>query len=99
FLDNVKARGDQLTDALRELQQLDQAMVHVRGRGLMVATEFDSAARAQAVVDHCLRENRVILMTAGTTGRTIRWSPPLIVTSSEIDEGLSAFSAAIRATG
>lgn len=99
FLDNVKARGDQLTDALRELQQLDQAMVHVRGRGLMVATEFDSAARAQAIVDHCLRENRVILMTAGTTGRTIRWSPPLIVTSSEIDEALSAFSAAIRATG
>ncbi len=99
FLDNVKARGDQLTDALRELQQLDQAMVHVRGRGLMVATEFDSAARAQAIVDHCLRENRVILMTAGTTGRTIRWSPPLIVTSSEVDEALSAFSAAIRATG
>ncbi len=99
FLDNVKARGDQLADALRELQQLDQAMIHVRGRGLMVATEFDSAERAQAVVDHCLRENRVILMTAGTTGRTIRWSPPLIVTSSEVDEALSAFSAAIRATG
>lgn len=99
FLDNVKARGDQLIDALRELQQLDEAMVHVRGRGLMVATEFDSADRAQAIVDHCLRESNVILMTAGTVGRTIRWSPPLIVTSSEVDEALAAFSTAIRATG
>ncbi len=98
FLDNVKARGDQLTDALRELQQLDQAMVHVRGRGLMVATEFDSAERAQAIVDHCLRESKVILMTAGTVGKTIRWSPPLIVTSGEVDEAVAAFSAAIRAT-
>ena len=99
FLDNVKARGDQLIDALRDMQQLDQALLHVRGRGLMVATEFDSAERAKAVVDHCFREHNVILMIAGTYKRTIRWSPPLIVTSAEIDEATSAFSAAIRATG
>lgn len=98
FLDNVKSRGDQLIDALRELQQLDQALLHVRGRGLMIATEFDTPDRAQAVVDHCLRENRVILMTAGTRNRTIRWSPPLIVTSDDIDQAVSAFSSAIRAT-
>ncbi|MFT6293705.1 MAG: 4-aminobutyrate aminotransferase-like enzyme [Ilumatobacter sp.] len=98
FLDNVKSRGDQLIDALRELQQLDQALLHVRGRGLMIATEFDTPDRAQAVVDHCLRESRVILMTAGTRNRTIRWSPPLIVTSSDIDQAVSAFSSAIRAT-
>lgn len=99
FLENVRARGDQLTDALRQMQQLDQAMVHVRGRGLMVATEFDSAERARAVVEHCLRESNVILMTAGTVGKTIRWSPPLIVSAAEVDEAIAAFSAAIRATG
>jgi 4-aminobutyrate aminotransferase len=64
----------------------------------MIATEFDTPDRAQAVVDHCLRESRVILMTAGTRNRTIRWSPPLIVTSSDIDQAVSAFSSAIRAT-
>ena len=99
FLDNVKARGDQLIDALREMQQLDQALLHVRGRGLMVATEFDTAERAQAIVDHCLREHNVILMIAGTFRRVIRWSPPLIVTQAEVDEAVSAFSSAIRATG
>ena len=99
FLDNVKARGDQLIDALRDMQQLDQALLHVRGRGLMVATEFDSPERAQAVVDHCFHKHNVILMIAGTFRRTIRWSPPLIVTQAEVDEAVSAFSSAIRATG
>ncbi len=99
FLDNVKARGEQLIDALRDMQQLDPALRYVRGRGLMVATEFDSPDRAAAVVEHCLREHRVILMTAGTRNRTIRWTPPLVVTAAEITEAVRAFESAIRATG
>jgi 4-aminobutyrate aminotransferase len=99
FLDNVHARGNQLIDELREMQQIDQSMRYVRGRGLMVATEFDTADRADAVVQHCLRESRVILMTAGTRNRTIRWMPPLIVTSDEVNEATKAFASAIRATG
>ena len=98
FLDNVRARGVQLIDALRDLQQLDPALLHVRGRGLMVATEFDTHERAQAVIEHCLREGRLILMSAGTRNRTVRWSPPLIVSSDEIGTAVSAFAAAIRAT-
>lgn len=99
FLDNVRSRGNQLMDALLNLQQLDQALLHVRGRGLMVATEFATPERAKAVVEHCQRENRVLLMLAGTYRRTIRWSPPLIVSQSDVDEAVSAFAAAIRATG
>ena len=99
FLDNVHARGTQLIDELREMQQLDQALMYVRGRGLMVATEFDTPERAEAVVAHCLREHRLILMLAGTRNRTIRWMPPLVVTSDEVNEATHAFAAAIRATG
>jgi 4-aminobutyrate aminotransferase len=99
FLDNVHARGTQLIDELREMQQLDQALMYVRGRGLMVATEFDTAERAEAVVAHCLREHRLILMLAGTRNRTVRWMPPLVVTSAEVNEATNAFAAAIRATG
>lgn len=98
FLDNVRARGNQLMDSLRDLQQLDDALLHVRGRGLMVAVEFDSADRAAAIVEHCLHESHVILMSAGTRKRTIRWMPPLIVTADEISEAVDAFAAAIRAT-
>lgn len=96
FLDNVVARGTQLTDALRNLQQLDNELLYVRGRGLMVATEFDSADRADAIVKHCLRAHNVILMTAGTRHRTIRWMPPLIVSSKQIATAVAAFTDAIR---
>ncbi|MGI9644407.1 MAG: aspartate aminotransferase family protein [Ilumatobacteraceae bacterium] len=98
FLDNVNSRGTQLMDGLRDLQQLDEALRHVRGRGLMVATEFDSAERPAAIVEHCLKESNVILMTAGTRRRTIRWIPPLIVAADEVSEALAAFEAAMRAT-
>jgi 4-aminobutyrate aminotransferase len=98
FLDNVEDRGTQLIDALRDLQQLDDALRHVRGRGLMIATEFDSADRAAAIVEHCLLERRVILMTAGTRNRTIRWMPPLVVSADEVSEAVDAFESAIRAT-
>lgn len=99
FLDAVDARGTQLIDGLRDLQQIDPSLRHVRGRGLMVATEFDSADRTAAVVAHCLDVGHLILMPAGTRRRTIRWMPPLVVSSDEISEALAAFSAAIRATG
>ena len=99
FLDHVHARGEQLIDDLLQMQQLDMALRYVRGRGLMVATEFDTPERAEAVVAHCLSERRVILMTAGTRNRTVRWMPPLIVTSDEVHEATQAFAAAIRATG
>ena len=99
FLDNVHARGNQLIDALREMQQLDESLRYVRGRGLMVATEFDSEQRARDIVEYCLSERRVILMTAGTRNRTIRWMPPLVVTSKEVNEAVQAFEAASRATG
>jgi 4-aminobutyrate aminotransferase len=65
----------------------------------MVATEFDSPERAEAVVHHCLREHRVILMLAGTRNRTIRWMPPLVVTADEVTEAVQAFASAVRATG
>lgn len=98
FLDNVHSRGTQLIDGLRDLQQLDDGLRHVRGRGLMVATEFDTSERAVSIVEHCLKENQLILMTAGTRNRTIRWMPPLVVTADEIRDALGAFAAAIRAT-
>jgi 4-aminobutyrate aminotransferase len=96
FLENVRARGQQLTNALRELNDPD--IRQVRGPGLMVATSFADAARVPAVIQHCLHEGRLILMSAGTYGKVIRWMPPLVVTASEIDEAVHVFGAALKAT-
>ncbi|HWM19253.1 MAG TPA: aminotransferase class III-fold pyridoxal phosphate-dependent enzyme [Ilumatobacteraceae bacterium] len=98
FLDNVRARGEQLSDALCELQSQHPDLLQIRGPGLMVASTFADPARVPAIIGHCLREGRVILMNAGTYGRDIRWMPPLVVNSDEIDEAVQAFASALKAT-
>lgn len=98
FLDNVRARGSQLRDALSELKELEPGLRQVRGPGLMVATSFDEATRVPLLLEHCLRQGRLILMSGGTHGNVIRWMPPLVVTADEIDEATKIFAGALKAT-
>jgi 4-aminobutyrate aminotransferase len=98
FLDNVLARGEQLQAGLRDLQRHDGGIAQVRGLGLMVATELTDAGRVAAVQRHALDEGKVILMNAGTYGRTLRWMPPLVISETEVDQALAAFGAALKAT-
>jgi 4-aminobutyrate aminotransferase len=97
FLDNVRSRGNQLRDALSELKEHFPVLRQVRGPGLMVGASFEDAAIVRPVLEHCLREGRVILMNAGTDGNIVRWMPPLIVTAGEIDEAVGAFANALKA--
>ncbi len=97
FLDNVRSRGTQLRDALSELKEHHPVLRQVRGPGLMVAASFEDASVVPGVLDHCLREGGVILMSAGTDGNIVRWMPPLIVTAAEIDEAVGAFANALKA--
>ena len=98
FMEHVQARGEQLRSGLRKLAEKHPVIVQVRGPGLMVATQFDDAARVSAVITHCLRHGKVILMNAGTYGNVIRWMPPLVTTEAEIDHALAVFEAALDAT-
>ena len=98
FLDNVRARGSQLRDALSEFKEHEPGLRQVRGPGLMVAASFEDAARVPALLDHCLRDGRLILMSAGTNNNAIRWMPPLVVTADEIDEATKIFADALKAT-
>ena len=98
FLANVNARGRQLMDGLREFQRHDDGITQVRGLGLMVGTEFTDPARVATIQRHCLEEGRMIVMNAGTYSTTLRWMPPLVVNEHEIEIGLAAFGAAVKAT-
>ena len=95
FLEQVDARGRQLADGLRHLSERHEAIVQVRALGLMVAAQFDTAARTSAIVSHCLREAKLITMTAGAAGTTLRFMPPLTVTAEEIDLALDALEKAL----
>ena len=98
FMENVNERGEQLQRGLREIQAEDPGITQVRGLGLMIGTDFNDPARVAAVQSRCLSEGHLIVMSAGTYGRTLRWMPPLIVNEREIDLALAAFGGAVKAT-
>lgn len=95
FMGHVNDRGHQLADGLRRLQHQHASIRHVRALGLMIAAEFDTAARTSAIVSHCLREGKLITMTAGAAGTTLRFMPPLTVSDDEIDLALTALEKAL----
>lgn len=105
FLDEVRARGEQLRAGLREVAAEHPVIADVRGPGLMVAAEFrdhatgrPDAARAAGVIAHCREHSNLLLMNAGTWGNVIRFMPPLVVTEAEMDEAIAAVADAVAAT-
>ena len=105
FLDNVNARGDQLSAELRKVAAGHAVIADVRGPGLMVGVEFrdpvsgqPDPARCAAVIAHARSEAKVLLMNAGTWGNIVRFMPPLVIDEDELTLVTDAFSAAVAAT-
>jgi 4-aminobutyrate aminotransferase len=95
LVEKAADRGEQLVTNLRELQAKYPIVGDVRGRGLMVTTEFGDAAITKAVQNRCLEQN-LLLLTCGTYENVIRWIPPLIVTQAQIDEAVQIFKEALE---
>jgi 4-aminobutyrate aminotransferase len=101
---NSARMGDLLMAGLGRLQEEHPEIGDVRGRGLMVASEFTTpdgqpwGKRAQAVAKAAYRQN-LMLLTAGAYGNVIRWIPPLVVDEEQIQEALAIFAAALNETG
>jgi 4-aminobutyrate aminotransferase len=98
FLDNVRARGDQLVAGLDRLARAHTGTFAVRGLGLMVGCAFADPARAGAVVAHCRDAGHLLLMTCGTDNEVVRFMPPLVVGEAEVARALDVFAAALAAT-
>lgn len=99
---NAAVMGDRLMQGLRDLQSEYPRVGDVRGRGLMVGTEFTNDGRPAAeiaakVQQACIQRN-LLLLTCGTYGNVIRWIPPLVVNSDQIDAALEVFNEALAAS-
>ena len=93
LMDNAKARGDELLAGLRTLQgRFPSAIRDVRGIGLMIGVEFDTAERAEAVQWGCFQRGLLVLEAGHTV---VRVSPPLILTAEEAAVGLEIFGEAV----
>ena len=100
----MRTRATQLRAGLDDLATRHDAIAEHHGLGLMIGTEIVDAdarpdpVRTAAVLSHMLVESRVVVMSCGPFGSTIRWIPPLVVTANQVDEALAAFDAALTAT-
>ncbi|MBA7690479.1 Acetylornithine aminotransferase [subsurface metagenome] len=81
---NARRVGQYLVKGLKSLQEKYDFITEVRGRGLLVAIEFD-AEIAQDVLMSCLDKG---LLVNRLKPNTIRLIPPLIIGNNEVDEAL-----------
>ena len=101
MVENARVRGEQLMTGLRHLQEEFPAIGDVRGLGVMIGAEFRTddrkpdKATAKAVVHACL-DRKLMLLTCGPWDNTIRWIPPLVVKSEQIDQGLQIFRSTLE---
>ena len=102
MLENAQERGIQLVTGLRKYQEEYPEIGDVRGLGLMIGTEFivdgraDKAKQLVKEVIHSAEEKGLLLLSCGTYDNTLRWIPPLNVTSEQINEGLRIFGESLR---
>jgi len=88
---HVRTVGEHLASGLAELKQRFTFVSDVRGRGLLAAMEFKSDIAA-AVVAACLDGG---LLVNKLKANALRFMPPLIISSSQVDEALDILGKAL----
>ena len=79
--------GNYFLAQLRTLAQRHSAIIDVRGRGLMIAAEVNSADLAKLVVAEMLKRRIVINCTSDTV---LRFLPPYILHRNHVDTAIRA---------
>ncbi len=79
--------GDYFQQQLRTLAGRHEAIVDVRGKGLMLAAELDSAELAKLVVAEMLKRRILINCTSDTV---LRFLPPFILEREHVDTAIAA---------
>ncbi|MBB5911456.1 4-aminobutyrate aminotransferase [Nocardia transvalensis] len=98
LVDNAAERGRQLLAGARS--RATKAVGDVRGLGLLVGTEFTTAAgepdtATAAAAQRKAHEKGLLLLTCGAYSNVVRMIPPLIVTADQVDEALGIWSSVL----
>lgn len=91
FLDEVAFKGNYLKDGLKKIS--DKRILEVRGKGLMVGVEMESPEVAKDIYNRMFKKG-FILNVAG--GKVLRFVPPLIITTEQIDSMLVALQETLQ---
>ncbi|MDE1724727.1 MAG: aminotransferase class III-fold pyridoxal phosphate-dependent enzyme [Thaumarchaeota archaeon] len=84
LLENATKMGNTLRKGLSEMVG-KKGIVDVRGLGLMIGVEFDTAHRRDKKLSDLFKQG---LLTLGAGQKSMRIIPPLIITKEQIHQGL-----------
>jgi acetylornithine/N-succinyldiaminopimelate aminotransferase len=87
LLDHVVEIGEYFQAQLHKLAERHHSIIDVRGRGLMIAAELNSADLAKHAVTAMLKEHVVINQTSDTV---LRFLPPYIFERAHVDTTIAA---------
>ena len=87
LLDHVTEVGTYFRKKLEQLATRHAAIVDVRGLGLMLAIELDSADLAKTVLSEMMERHILINRTSETV---LRFLPPYILQREHVDHGIAA---------
>ena len=88
----VKRVGNYFVTKLESLKQQFDFITDVRGRGLLIALEFNQEI-AERLLMACLSRG---LLVNGVKPDAVRFMPPLIVTEKEVDKAIAILTDALK---
>lgn len=106
LIDNAANVGKLFLEGLREIQEKCESIGEVRGKGLMIGVEMveDKKSRAPApniakAVARRFKENGVLVQPGGAHNNVLRFTPPLVITKSQVNDVLRAAGKSFLAGG
>jgi len=94
LIKNAETQGKHLLNGLEELsQKYPDKIFNARGRGLMCAFDLPTPEKRDELKNKMYSNGMIIL---GCGKSTIRFRPPLIITSGEIDKALEIIEKTLR---
>ncbi|MDH5294859.1 MAG: aminotransferase class III-fold pyridoxal phosphate-dependent enzyme, partial [Acidimicrobiia bacterium] len=91
MIDNAREMGDRFQALLEGIG--GDAIVDVRGRGLMIAIELHAEAGGARRYTEALKDRGILCKETHTN--TIRFAPPLVITADQVDWAASEIAAVV----
>jgi len=106
LLENSAKVGNYMMKRLKEMAEEYEFIGDVRGKGLLIGVELVKDRRTKEPAPDLVRmtiekarDKSLLLYAGGTYRQTIRFSPPLSLTTDEAEKGLNILEEAFREVG
>ncbi len=91
ILENSRKVGEYFLAQLKKLKEKHGIIKDVRGKGLMLAATLE--VEAADIVQKCMQKG-LLINSAG--GKTLRFVPPLIITTKDVDQAVAILDKALE---